>query len=159
MPSDPILPRTGFILPELLELIGNHLGPSDLFACVQACRLWNQHLIPQLWRTIDDGLYSWPMILQRITLNAASRGGADSIHWLLDVFAKHGRHIRHLTADWALTIATTTTTGTVTRLESLAVRDAGRHRGFDSVTSFLSLFDELQLSPLPGVAPAILAPG
>ncbi|KAK3808882.1 MAG: hypothetical protein J3R72DRAFT_499264 [Linnemannia gamsii] len=51
------------LIIELLERIGSHLTPPDLLACVQVSRHWNSVLIPCLWHTIDDSLYSWSDII------------------------------------------------------------------------------------------------
>ncbi|KAK3808891.1 MAG: hypothetical protein J3R72DRAFT_428345 [Linnemannia gamsii] len=51
------------LIVELLERIGSHLTLPDLLACVQVSRHWNSVLIPCLWHTIDDSLYSWSDII------------------------------------------------------------------------------------------------
>ncbi|KAF9118664.1 hypothetical protein BGW39_000966 [Mortierella sp. 14UC] len=51
------------LIVELLEHIGSHLAPPDLLACVQVSHHWSSVMIPCLWHTIDDRLYSWSDIL------------------------------------------------------------------------------------------------
>ncbi|KAF9145986.1 hypothetical protein BGX30_005455 [Mortierella sp. GBA39] len=132
MSTNPILmPTRAFYLPELLDLIGNDLNTRDLLSCVQVCRVWNLHFMPTLWATIDDKLYSWPKILWRFSPLAPGFLHGDS--WLNNVFTKHGRHIRHLTAGWAATITSISDAGTVTGLESLSVVQPS---GFSSESVF-----------------------
>lgn len=121
MSANPILmPTRAIYLPELLDLIGNDLNTQDLLSCVQVCRVWNQQFKPALWATIDDKLYSWPKILWRFSPLAPGFPHGDD-PWLNNVFTKHGRHIRHLTAERAATITSISAAGTVTGLESLSV--------------------------------------
>ncbi|KAF9546167.1 hypothetical protein EC957_010153 [Mortierella hygrophila] len=133
MSTNPILmPTRAFYLPELLDLIGNDLNTRDLLSCVQVCRVWNQHFMPTLWATIDDKLYSWPKILSRSSPLASGFLHGNNSR-LNNVFIKHGRHIRHLTAGWATTITSISSAGTVTGLESLSVVQPS---GFSSESVF-----------------------
>ncbi|KAG0257689.1 hypothetical protein BGZ95_005155, partial [Linnemannia exigua] len=61
------------LIVELLERIGSHLTPPDLLACVQVSHHWNSVLVPCLWHTIDDRLYSWSDIITVHINNNASR--------------------------------------------------------------------------------------
>ncbi|KAF9093349.1 hypothetical protein BGX23_003421 [Mortierella sp. AD031] len=62
-----------FLIVELLEHIGSHLTPPDLLSCVQVSQHWNLVLIPVLWHTIDDSLYSWSGILSVYPNDKATR--------------------------------------------------------------------------------------
>ncbi|KAF8948254.1 hypothetical protein BGZ47_005888 [Haplosporangium gracile] len=128
---DP-MPTKAFHLPELLDLIGNDFNTQDLLSCVQVCRVWNQHFIPVLWATIDDKLYSWSTILWRFS-SPSPASIRDDNPSLNNVFTTHGKHIRHLTAGWAVTITTASIAGTVTGLESLTVFESA---GLDSELGF-----------------------
>ncbi|KAG0285294.1 hypothetical protein BGZ96_010427 [Linnemannia gamsii] len=74
-PSCPSGPRANQVLliVELLERIGFHLNPPDLLSCVQVSRHWSSVLMPHLWHTIDDRLYSWACILKVYISDTAPR--------------------------------------------------------------------------------------
>ncbi|KAG0209227.1 hypothetical protein BGX33_005740, partial [Mortierella sp. NVP41] len=113
-------------ISELLDVIATNLTPPDLLSCVQVSRQWNARFIPQLWRTIDDSILSWPHILSlHDALPPPPQQGSDSISsppdennnsdnvsssdnqgkdtaWVLAVFKKYAHHIRHLTVSWRI---------------------------------------------------------
>ncbi|KAF9117014.1 hypothetical protein BGX30_005742 [Mortierella sp. GBA39] len=66
-------PNQALLIVELLERIGSHLTPRDLLSCVQVSQHWNSVLIPRLWHTIDDRLYSWACILNMCVSHTAPR--------------------------------------------------------------------------------------
>ncbi|KAF9122152.1 hypothetical protein BGW39_009993, partial [Mortierella sp. 14UC] len=74
-------------LPELLEVIGQHLNQPDIASCLQVCHAWNKILTPLLWREVDD--LAWEEFLKQDTVNAAKE-------WVQIRFSNHGQHIRHL---------------------------------------------------------------
>ncbi|KAG0286645.1 hypothetical protein BGZ96_009277 [Linnemannia gamsii] len=53
-------------LPELVDHLVPYLSPADLLSCVQLNSTWNKNFIPFLWRSIDDTVYSWDIILCQI---------------------------------------------------------------------------------------------
>ncbi|KAG0219526.1 hypothetical protein BGX33_002471 [Mortierella sp. NVP41] len=120
----------GISLPELLTPIGSYLDPPDLLSCVQVCRLWYQFLIPTLWRTIDDRLYSWPRIIPYLTMyggrHSSNNTDGDGRGWLRKIYSKYGHHIRHLSSKWIATIIAASTSGTCIHLRSLNVFNSTR---------------------------------
>ncbi|KAF8928381.1 hypothetical protein BGZ47_001680 [Haplosporangium gracile] len=66
-------PNQALLIVELLERIGAHLTPPDLLSCAQVSQHWNSVLIPYLWHTIDDRLYSWAYILNVYVSQTAPR--------------------------------------------------------------------------------------
>ncbi|KAK3833311.1 MAG: hypothetical protein JOS17DRAFT_740122 [Linnemannia elongata] len=72
-PSSTPQPNQALLIVELLERIGSHLNPPDLLSSVQVSQHWNSVLIPRLWHTIDDRLYSWAYILNVYFSHAAPR--------------------------------------------------------------------------------------
>ncbi|KAF9910535.1 hypothetical protein EC991_006353 [Linnemannia zychae] len=108
-----------FQIPELLEEIAAHLSSNSLSTCIRVCKSWSNIFIPVLWNTIDDSLFAWPAILRKIdssqnTLNEA---------WLKNIFAKYGRHIRHLTIRWRILIDAAYLDKACTNLLSIRLRD------------------------------------
>ncbi|KAF9352812.1 hypothetical protein BGX26_009375 [Mortierella sp. AD094] len=106
-------------MPEIISLFGQYLTPPDLFVCVQVCRLWHDILIPQLWHTIDDSLYSWPRIIKM--RDAEESVGDKDEDWIRSIFAKYGHHIRHLDIRWPFTIEAASREGACRNLESLTI--------------------------------------
>lgn len=106
-------------LPELLVPIGSYLDPSDLSQCVQVCHHWNQCLIPALWQTIDDQLYSWPTIFKYLS-NTILADQAEEENWIRYLFVKHGHHIWNLRANRFVTIVIAQSAGTCVNLRTLA---------------------------------------
>ncbi|KAK3818226.1 MAG: hypothetical protein JOS17DRAFT_757391 [Linnemannia elongata] len=88
-----------FDILELMQYIGNSLHPSDLFACIQVSRRWNNSLIPLLWETIDDSKLSWPRIIRQYEEDIQH----ESKNYIRDAFVKNGSHIRHLWLHWRIT--------------------------------------------------------
>ncbi|KAK3820663.1 MAG: hypothetical protein JOS17DRAFT_340823 [Linnemannia elongata] len=79
-------------LPELVNLIGQHLSPSDLVACVQVCRLWNQTFLPLVWHTINPKkIVSQPDNLEQ---------------WVRTSFVNNCHLVRNLTVDWDIVLET-----------------------------------------------------
>lgn len=129
---------------EILTGIGSYLSLRDYQHCIQVSRTWNNVFIPFLWQTIDDSLYAWPRILKTLDSDTAKTTGQGE-DWLLGIFAKYGRHIRHLNLHWKFTIKAVSTRnhcnsdvdkdkdknndiGVVcTNLKSLSVADVGQN--------------------------------
>ncbi|OAQ35788.1 hypothetical protein K457DRAFT_894137 [Linnemannia elongata AG-77] len=80
-------------LPELIELIGKELSPTDLVACVQVCRFWNQTLLPLVWHTVnpDKKWFWWPEKVEQ---------------WTRISFVNNCHLIRPLTANWDVLLET-----------------------------------------------------
>ncbi|KAF9905990.1 hypothetical protein EC991_001149 [Linnemannia zychae] len=116
MTSTSTAPTTDALLPEVLTTIGSYLDPPSLFSCLQVNTTWYHALLPLLWESIDDSLYSWPAILKQSDFrNEAS--------WLQALFNKHGHLIRHLTIHWTLTLDAVGSSNTCTLLSSLSLRN------------------------------------
>ncbi|KAK3848534.1 MAG: hypothetical protein J3R72DRAFT_484751 [Linnemannia gamsii] len=115
-----------FNLPELLTPIGSYLDPPDLLPGVKVCQLWNQVLIPLLWRVIDDSRYSWPNVLAEV-VNSDRADRAQKEEQLRDVFTKYGRHIRDLHTDGFLTIVTAQAAGSCINLRILSIEGNMRY--------------------------------
>ncbi|KAF9085049.1 hypothetical protein BGX23_009997 [Mortierella sp. AD031] len=101
---------TLFTVLELVDNIGSYLDPPDLYSCVQANSAWNQSFLPSLWRTIDDSLYHWPEFINKNSSDPPKEVECDdkdnNQNWMLSVFQKHSRHIRHLRLNFKPTIDT-----------------------------------------------------
>jgi hypothetical protein len=106
-------------IPELLETIASHMDGRDLLACVRASAFWNSLLIPILWNTIDDSLFAWPKILDRVD-KPLSRHSED---WLKRIFKKYGKYIRHLTIRWRTLIDIAYLDRACTNLLSIKIMD------------------------------------
>ncbi|KAF9150574.1 hypothetical protein BG015_007630 [Linnemannia schmuckeri] len=91
-----------FDILELIQRIGYSLHPSDLFACVQVSRHWNNSLIPLLWETIDDSELSWPRIIRQYEEDIQQ--DQDNKNYIRQAFVKNGCHIRHLWLHWRTTL-------------------------------------------------------
>ncbi|KAH7044319.1 hypothetical protein BKA57DRAFT_469260 [Linnemannia elongata] len=80
-------------LPELIELIGQDLSPSDLVACVQVCRLWNQTLLPLVWHAVNpEKQRAWQ---------------SEKVEqWTRISFVNNCHLIRNLTANWDVLLET-----------------------------------------------------
>ncbi|KAH7044343.1 hypothetical protein BKA57DRAFT_469339 [Linnemannia elongata] len=74
-------------LPELIELIGKELSPTDLVACVQVCRFWSQTLLSLVWHTVNpEKQRAWQ---------------SEKVEqWTRISFVNNCRLIRNLTANW-----------------------------------------------------------
>lgn len=81
-------------LPELVNLIGQHLSPSDLVACVRVCRLWNHTLLPLVWHTVNPKRGAW----RQYKLE----------QWVRTSFNDNCHLVRDLTADWDVLLETAT---------------------------------------------------
>ncbi|KAF9119658.1 hypothetical protein BGW39_000134 [Mortierella sp. 14UC] len=109
-------------LPELMQLIGQHLSLSDLFSGVQVCSTWNNFLIPLLWQTIDTSRKGWLRIFN--VHGMKDRASREAIEQSVRLtLAKHGHHIRHLTTRWRVVLDTLSVNGECTKLCSLVVGD------------------------------------
>ncbi|KAG0364466.1 hypothetical protein BGX24_004598, partial [Mortierella sp. AD032] len=127
MKNGPCLSATRvFNLPELLTPIGSYLDPPDLLPCVKVCQLWNQVLIPLLWRAIDDSRYSWPKVLKEV-VSGDRADRAQKNERLRDIFTKYGRHIRDLRTDGFLTIVTAQAAGSCINLRILSIENNMRY--------------------------------
>ncbi|KAG0375901.1 hypothetical protein BGX24_008509, partial [Mortierella sp. AD032] len=127
MTDGPCLSATRVLtLPELLTSIGSYLDPPDLLPCVKVCQLWNQVLIPLLWRAIDDAQYSWQKVLKEI-VNSDRADRAQKEEQLRDIFTKYGRHIRDLRTDGFLTIVAAQAAGSCINLRILSIENNMRY--------------------------------
>ncbi|KAF9316081.1 hypothetical protein BGZ91_005630 [Linnemannia elongata] len=114
-------------IPELMEAVGSHLVGRDLLACIRVCNFWNEFFIPILWNTIDDSLYAWPRILResdncRYPLNE---------NWLKSIFAKYGKHIRHLIIHWRVLIDIAYLDRACTNLLSIQIMDIKQYHTYN----------------------------
>ncbi|KAF9540492.1 hypothetical protein EC957_004065 [Mortierella hygrophila] len=84
-------------IPEIIQQIGTHLDTPHLYTAVRVCRSWNHALVPFLWTSIDDSLYSWIKILdtfmERRRMDSNDVSGGD---WVRGVFLKYGHLVQHL---------------------------------------------------------------
>ncbi|KAG0045072.1 hypothetical protein BGZ89_005773 [Linnemannia elongata] len=80
-------------LPELIELIGKELLPTDLVACVQVCRFWNQTLLPLVWHTVNpEKQRAWQ---------------SEKVEqWTRISFVNNCHLTRNLTANWDILLET-----------------------------------------------------
>ncbi|KAF9123123.1 hypothetical protein BGW39_009249 [Mortierella sp. 14UC] len=120
-------------LPELATIIGEHLTPPHLLACVQVCRQLNAIFIPVLWRVINDNTYAWPGLLKTLAEQypdpdpvLGADGTPPALHatplpppWIDALFVKYGRHIQHLTISNTFLNAAAAKSGVCTKLQSL----------------------------------------
>ncbi|KAF9140137.1 hypothetical protein BG015_001782 [Linnemannia schmuckeri] len=102
-------------LPELLVSLGPFLSVQDLYSSTQVNRLWNTFLVPFLWYSIDDRLFSWPAILNRI------HHDDDEPDTVQVLFEKYGHHIHHLSLSWLTTLQAASAAATCAQLRSLLV--------------------------------------
>lgn len=114
-------PPKVLLLPELFTHIATHLDAPDIFQCIQVCHSWNKLLIPSLWHTFDDQRFQWPTILHEHD-SEAPPGGRDR-DWIFAIFAKYGRHIRHLHIRWKVILNAAGSGTNCTRLQSLCIYD------------------------------------
>ncbi|KAF9156804.1 hypothetical protein BG015_001136 [Linnemannia schmuckeri] len=119
LPSRVLSSQAVFSIPELVIAIGPHLRPPQLLPCIQVCRQWNEAIIPLLWETVDDTLFSWRQILKQYDADD-SKGDKDE-RWLRSIFAKHGHLIRHLSLSWKVSILAAGLSGQCTNLLSLSL--------------------------------------
>ncbi|KAG0280181.1 hypothetical protein BGZ95_011009 [Linnemannia exigua] len=120
LPSGPFSSQTVFSIPELAIVIVSHLHPPEFLSCAQVCRQWHEVVLPFLWETVDDTLYSWPQILKHYDADD-SKGKKDE-DWLHNAFVKHGHLIRHLSLSWKASIFAAGLSGQCTNLLSLSLR-------------------------------------
>ncbi|KAF9133573.1 hypothetical protein BGW39_009426, partial [Mortierella sp. 14UC] len=107
-------------LPELLAPIGSYLDPPNLLQCVQVSQLWNQVLIPALWRTIDDTRHYWPKIIEDVAADTRT-GQGEKEEQLRDIYAKYGRHIRDFRSSRYIPIVAIQAASSCVHLRSLAI--------------------------------------
>ncbi|KAG0293264.1 hypothetical protein BGZ96_003083 [Linnemannia gamsii] len=115
----PSHPPKALLLPELFTHIATHLDAPDIFQCIQVCHAWNKLLIPSLWHTLDDQRFKWPSILHEHD-SEAPPGGKDK-DWIFAIFAKYGRHIRHLHIRWKVILNAAGSGTNCTHLKSLCI--------------------------------------
>ncbi|KAG0063443.1 hypothetical protein BGZ90_002652 [Linnemannia elongata] len=104
-------------LPELLLSLGPFLSLQDLYSSIQVNHLWNTLLVPFLWYSIDDRLFSWPTILNRIHCDELD----NNPNTLQVLFEKYGHHIHHLSLSCLTTLQAASAATTCTQLRSLLV--------------------------------------
>ncbi|KAF9144397.1 hypothetical protein BGX30_012971 [Mortierella sp. GBA39] len=104
-------------LPELLVSLGPFLTAQDLYSSIRVNHLWNTFLVPFLWHSIDDRLFSWPAILNRVHDDEVD----DEPNTLQVLFEKYGHHIHHLSLTWLTTLQAASAATTCTQLRSLLV--------------------------------------
>ncbi|KAG9064986.1 hypothetical protein KI688_002305 [Linnemannia hyalina] len=109
-------------IPELLEAIGSHMVVRGLLASS-----WSEFFIATLWNTIGASLYAWLRILRgsenyRYPLNE---------DWLQCIFAKYGKHIRHLTIRWRILIGIAYLDRACTDLFNIRIMDIKQYRTYN----------------------------
>ncbi|KAG0226677.1 hypothetical protein BGW42_003467 [Actinomortierella wolfii] len=135
------------VIPELVALVAEHLGPRELLKCIQLNKAWNDTFVPILWRSIDDSTQSWPSILEAIsdtnalvplpmTKDCAAQvlsstpelmtktppsNPTKDREWLISVFRKYGRQTQHLKAQFPLFLEIACSSGAFTKLNSLVM--------------------------------------
>lgn len=109
--------------PEVLSIVGSFLDPPSLFSCVQVCSTWYHSHLPCLWESIDDSLYSWPLILKQKQHYEQQPFSDKEETWLRDLYIKHGHLIRNLTIHWIPTLNAAGISNTCNRLQSLILRN------------------------------------
>ncbi|KAF9923113.1 hypothetical protein FBU30_006783, partial [Linnemannia zychae] len=89
---------SSIFIPELVEIIADHLTPPVLLKCIQVCRAWESLYTPCLYKYLDDTLYSWPTIIDPPSNSEPTYSVQQQKdpEWLRGIFEKHGHHIRHL---------------------------------------------------------------
>ncbi|KAF8946971.1 hypothetical protein BGZ47_010729 [Haplosporangium gracile] len=117
------LPTRLLFLSEIVEVLARSLAQRDLFRCVQVCRAWYNLFHPYMYTYIDDHRHNWPKILGRFYLPKTTPDEEKGEDWLLDLFTKHGRHIRQAQAHWCVTINALAAAQTCTQLVVLSVVD------------------------------------
>ncbi|KAF9901730.1 hypothetical protein EC991_005769, partial [Linnemannia zychae] len=105
-----------------------YLYPVDLLSCVQVNRAWNEAFTPFLWHTIDDSTDPWVDIMRKMytDIPPSIRQSLDRDEWLFSIFAKYGRHVRHLKVQFIALLRAASAGGTCTELKSL-VLESGRY--------------------------------
>ncbi|KAH7044418.1 hypothetical protein BKA57DRAFT_538332 [Linnemannia elongata] len=119
--SRSVLPSSRLLfLPEIIEILTVSLAPQDLFRCIQVCHAWYTLFTPYMYISINDHRHKWPKVLERFYLPQTTPNDQDE-DWHLNLFRKHGRHIRHLQANWCVTLNALAAAQTCTQLETLSV--------------------------------------
>lgn len=113
--------RTIFHIQELGTIVGSYLTPPQLLSCVQVSSLWHSAFSPSLWHTIDDTLYSWKHYLEKHDSEEEVETGGHDTRWVMDIFAKYGKHIRELNITWKVLISAAFEGGACTELVSLMI--------------------------------------
>lgn len=86
------------------------------------CRDWNELLIPLLWRTINDKLYSWLRILKDLTDSSSTpEEQVQKEDWIRGIYVKYGHQIRNLDANSVITILSAQATGSCIHFRTLTV--------------------------------------
>ncbi|KAF9150575.1 hypothetical protein BG015_007631 [Linnemannia schmuckeri] len=120
-PLPALLPTRLLFLPEIVEVLAHSLAQPDLFRCIKVCRAWYNLFHPYMYIYINDHLHNWPKILGRLYLPKTTPDDHKDEDWLLDLFTKHGHHIRQLQAHWCVTINALAAAQTCTQLVVLSV--------------------------------------
>lgn len=137
-------PNTSMVvaLPELVQLIGHCLDPSDLRSCIQVCRTWNQVLIPVLWHTVDTNSPSWaricnvyearrePVATGKVAEENDTYSGEEWVHATL---VYYGQYIRHLTVRWDVVLEAASFNPKCRNLLTLAAGQVGNGSTYTSL--------------------------
>jgi hypothetical protein len=90
-----------FDLPELAQIIAEHLPQGAINKCVRVSKTWHATFIPYLWRTFsEETTQSPPMFnwLQRVSgAILHQQHNPEELEWFKDVYRRHAKYIRHLT--------------------------------------------------------------
>lgn len=113
-------------LPELIRPIADHLERADICSCNLVSRHWNQCFNPLLWHTVDTLSRPWRELFRRHDNKNAPREKIAA--WIRETIARHGHHIRHLTATWNIVLEAVAANNDCTNLTSLAVGSVMYHR-------------------------------
>lgn len=112
---------------ELTHLIAKHLEPSDIRSGILVNRHWNKHLTPLLWYTLNTLFNPWqqhfrsydrPDMLPR----------PDVVPFIREMIARHGQHVRRVTATWNIVLEALSANSGCTQLTSLIVGQIMYHR-------------------------------
>ncbi|KAF9119922.1 hypothetical protein BGW39_011803 [Mortierella sp. 14UC] len=119
-----------FAIPELMELVGEHLGQGDLYSCFQVCQFLSQAAMPLLWSTLSTNTQSWIRIFNEYVLEERPR--IETEEWVRTIIANHGRHIQHLSVYWNVVLeAVVDRDGACKGLLSLSVISIRLHPDFE----------------------------
>lgn len=151
-----------FSIPELLDGVGSHLLPPDLYSSILVNKRWNAHLLPLLWQTVDDELYSWPQFLvnsnnsnrnNNSNSNSSDDDSAEDSreHMLVRTLRKYGHYIRYLRIHYPIMIEAAHLSSACTSLLSFEIFDLALYtaiRGRAETVTTLTRPNPLFLSPL-----------
>ncbi|KAF9119013.1 hypothetical protein BGX30_004149 [Mortierella sp. GBA39] len=126
-PASTITINTLISIPELVQPIVDHFGRPDICSCILVSRHWNQCFTPLLWHTVDTLSKPWQGLFRRHDCKYDLP--RDKIAaWVRETVARHGHHIRHLTATWNVVLEAVAANSDCTNLTSLVVGSVMYHR-------------------------------